>query len=89
MHCVMGCGSVKLRKRKRDGLRICPTHGPVGPRPRVEALAWGITLAQRNAINAALQKVTVKDRMNATRCALIAYCRHLNALAGIDASSRY
>jgi hypothetical protein len=50
MHCPL-CGARDLRKHKRTGLRRCPRHGFVGPRPRLEAHRRGITLAQWASIH--------------------------------------
>lgn len=52
MHCSL-CGTIGLKRHKRTGLRICPRHGFVGPRPRVEAYRRGISVAQWQQIHEA------------------------------------
>lgn len=47
------CGARKLKKRKTGtfaGFFWCPMHGPVAPRPVLEAVLWGVPLEVRNAI---------------------------------------
>lgn len=53
MHCSF-CGSRNLRKDRRTRLFRCRAHGLVGPRPAVEALRHGVTLAQWSLIWAAI-----------------------------------
>lgn len=51
MHCPF-CSERHLKKHQRTGLRVCPRHGFVGPRPLLEATRRGITLAQWQSIHA-------------------------------------
>lgn len=57
MHCIRGCGARKLKRRNSGrlrGLYVCRLCGPVGPRPLVEAITWGVPLWVRNLIHARL-----------------------------------
>ena len=47
------CGARKLKKRRKGhfaGFYWCKMHGPVGPRPVIEAAVLGIPVSLRNEI---------------------------------------